>query len=98
MAVAAEEKLAYSIKDSAAALGISRSKLYTMISAKEIRAVKIGSRTIITTDELKRFLSSLENRPEITEEHLLHTQGDADRPPVRNHDNPTRVHGKKVRE
>jgi excisionase family DNA binding protein len=58
-AATVEERLAYSIKDCAAALGISRSKIYTIIAENGIRAQKIGSRTIITTAELKRFLSSL---------------------------------------
>ena len=51
-----------SIKDTAAALGISRSKLFLEIKAGKIAFLKIGSRTLISDDEITRYLDSL---PEI---------------------------------
>lgn len=54
-----------SIRDTAAALGISRSKLFLEIRAGRIAIRKIGSRTLIADDEVARYLESL---PEIRRE------------------------------
>jgi excisionase family DNA binding protein len=52
-------KLAYSVADAADALGISRSKIYELILLGDIKAHKIGRRTIITIQEIESFLNSL---------------------------------------
>lgn len=52
----------HSIRDTAAALGISRSKLFLEIKAGRIAIRKIGSRTLIADTEIVRYLESL---PEI---------------------------------
>ena len=49
-------RLAYGIEDAAAALGLSRSRLYELIAAGEIAACKVGKRTIIPATELTTFL------------------------------------------
>jgi excisionase family DNA binding protein len=53
-------QLAYSPGGSAQALGISRSKLYELIAAGQLKVVKLGSRTLILHSELVRFLATLD--------------------------------------
>jgi len=48
--------LAYGVDDAAKAIGISRSRLYELISAGEIAVCKVGKRTIIPTVELTALL------------------------------------------
>jgi excisionase family DNA binding protein len=52
-------RLAYRIDDLAEALGVSRTKLYSEIAAGKLRAVKLGSRTLITTRDANDYLSRL---------------------------------------
>ena len=40
-------KIAYTVNEAAAALGIGRTFLYELIKAGEIRPAKLGSRTLI---------------------------------------------------
>jgi len=49
-------RLANRIEVAAAALGLSRSRLYELIAAGEIAACKVGRRTIIPAIELTAFL------------------------------------------
>jgi len=51
-------KLAYSVHEAAAALGLSASSIWKWISVGQLRAVRIGGRTLIPADELKRILKS----------------------------------------
>jgi excisionase family DNA binding protein len=51
-------KLAYSIAEACTAIGISRSKLYQLISLKRIATRKIGSRTIIPAESLRALVSA----------------------------------------
>jgi excisionase family DNA binding protein len=53
---AISSRLAYGIDDAAAALGLSRSRIYELIAAGEIAACKVGKRTIIPAAELTAFL------------------------------------------
>jgi excisionase family DNA binding protein len=55
----ASPQLAYSPGGSAQVLGISRSKLYELIADGQLKAVKLGSRTLIFHSELVRFLTTL---------------------------------------
>ncbi len=50
-------KLAYSIKEFCHATSIARSTTYAHIAAGRLRATRIGGRTVITTDEARRFLA-----------------------------------------
>jgi excisionase family DNA binding protein len=52
-------KLAYSINEAAAASGCGRTKLYQEINAGNLKAVKLGSRTLIKSADLEAFVSSL---------------------------------------
>lgn len=54
------EKLAYSVREAAHALAISRSRLYELIGAGEIKILKDGGRTLIRKTELEAYLHRLE--------------------------------------
>ena len=52
------EKL-YSVKESATALGnVSPWTVYAWISQGKLKKVKIGSRTMVTASELRRFIEA----------------------------------------
>ena len=51
------EPLANSIPDVCTRLGIGRSTVYELIGAGEIKAIKIGHRTLIPESELVRFVA-----------------------------------------
>jgi excisionase family DNA binding protein len=55
--------LAYGIKDFAAAVGISSTKIYEEIKSGRLRAKRIGGRTIISADDAAHYLSSLPALP-----------------------------------
>jgi excisionase family DNA binding protein len=52
-------KLSYSIAEATRAIGIGRSKLFQELAVGRLKAVKLGSRTLITHDELARYLDDL---------------------------------------
>ncbi|MBK9585805.1 MAG: helix-turn-helix domain-containing protein [Alphaproteobacteria bacterium] len=52
-------QLTMSIEETRAATGLGRTKLYQLINAGELKARKIGKRTIILQDDLNQFLSNL---------------------------------------
>jgi excisionase family DNA binding protein len=54
-----DDRLAFGREESAALLGISRSHLDGLIFDKTIKAIKSGQRTLITREELKRYLATL---------------------------------------
>jgi excisionase family DNA binding protein len=56
---AAAEPLAYGVAAAAAAAGAGRDTLYRAIRDGGLTARKIGARTVIETDELKRWLASM---------------------------------------
>lgn len=49
--------LAHTVPDACARLGLSRTTLYELIGAGEIRAFKVGSRTLVSEAELRRFVA-----------------------------------------
>lgn len=51
------EELTCSINRTAKALGVGRSTIYKLIKAGQIDALKIGTRTLITTASIVRFTS-----------------------------------------
>jgi excisionase family DNA binding protein len=55
----AAERLAFSIKEAAAAVGLSRRTLYQLIGAGLLDARKAGSRTIIVAASLRSYVASL---------------------------------------
>ncbi|ALH82307.1 helix-turn-helix domain-containing protein [Sphingopyxis macrogoltabida] len=55
------EEIAYSINRTAKALGVGRSTIYKLIKTGQVDALKIGTRTLITTASIARLT---EARPE----------------------------------
>jgi excisionase family DNA binding protein len=50
-------RLAFSVNEAAAALGLSASSIWKWISLGKLRAIRIGGRTLITVEEVKRVLT-----------------------------------------
>ncbi len=53
------EKLAFSIPEVVEIASIGRSKIYENIASGHLRAVKLGKRTLILSEDLDAFLKSL---------------------------------------
>ena len=49
------ELLALSINDTAKALGIGRSSVYALLKSGRLDAIKIGRRTLLTTESVRRL-------------------------------------------
>ncbi len=56
-------QIAFSIEESSAITGIGRTKIYEAINAGDLRAKKMGKRTLILKNDLETFLSSLASYP-----------------------------------
>lgn len=54
------ERAAYPIPEAAFQLGVSRSHAYRMIAAGELRAIKLGRRTLIPASEIRRVAEQAE--------------------------------------
>ena len=54
------EKLAYSVAELAAALGVSQQHIFNMIKQNHIKKFKLGRRTLISTKEYERLIQELE--------------------------------------
>jgi len=52
------ELLAISINDTAKVLGIGRSSVYALLKSGRLDAIKIGRRTLLTTESIKRLAQS----------------------------------------
>ena len=48
-----------SVNDAAAALGVSRARLYELLNAGEIVGFKLGHKTQIRSSEVEKFFASL---------------------------------------
>jgi excisionase family DNA binding protein len=53
------DKLAYGVVEAARVAGIGRSTIYEMLASGDLTAVKLGRRTLIPADELRRFIAAL---------------------------------------
>jgi excisionase family DNA binding protein len=53
------DRISYSLDEAAETAGIGLTKLREEIAAKRLRARKIGSRTVITRDDLKAWAAAL---------------------------------------
>lgn len=60
------EKLAYRVTEAAHALAISRSRLYELIGAGQIKILKDGGRTLIRRSELEAYLLRLEEAARVS--------------------------------
>lgn len=52
-------QLSLSIEETRIASGLGRTKLYALINSGELKARKIGKRTVILKDDLDAFLKNL---------------------------------------
>lgn len=55
----ARVKLAFTVNEAAEAIGSSRSAIYVALKEGQLTAKKIGSRTVITAEELRRYVERL---------------------------------------
>ena len=53
------EPLFISVPEAAQALGVGLTKINELISSGELRAAKIGTRRLVSVDDLKAFATSL---------------------------------------
>lgn len=53
-------KIAYSIKEACSASSLGKTTLYAHISAKRLRAVRIGGRTVIPAESLHALIAGEE--------------------------------------
>jgi excisionase family DNA binding protein len=53
------EKLTYTIKEAAAALGVGRTTLWRAVSDGKLTAIKFGSRTLIPADGLRQWIAAM---------------------------------------
>lgn len=51
-----EDHLSYSVEGAAKAIGISRTTIWRLVQAGELRTFKIGGRTLIRADVLAAFI------------------------------------------
>lgn len=56
-------RMLYPVTDAAEVLGIGRSTLYELIASGELHTLKIGRRTLLSEDELRRYVRALEDGP-----------------------------------
>ncbi len=66
-AIQAIDQLAYSVPQAARATSFSEAKIWRLIHAKQLHAMKSGGRTIITRHSIVRYLESLETWKPISE-------------------------------
>lgn len=52
------EPLVLSINEAAKALGIGRSSVYALIKSGSLDSIKIGTRTLLTTESIRRLAQS----------------------------------------
>jgi excisionase family DNA binding protein len=52
------EPLVLGVKDAAAFIGLSRSRLYELIADQQIEARKLGCRTVVPIASLKAFVAN----------------------------------------
>lgn len=54
--LAIREGVLYSVKEACSLLGVARATLYRYVKAKGVRLVKVGGRSYIRGEDLKRFM------------------------------------------
>jgi excisionase family DNA binding protein len=53
-------KIAYTIKEATAAIGLSRSTIYKLMASGELQTIRIGQRRLIRAEALNRLLTGSE--------------------------------------
>ncbi len=65
MSFSPSDQLLYSVPKARAVLGnIGHSKFYQIVASGQLKLVKIGRRSFVTPDELRRYVDSLSDKPE----------------------------------
>jgi excisionase family DNA binding protein len=54
------ERLAYSINDTAKALSLGRTSIYAMVADGRLEAFKLGRRTLIKAESIRRLIAGQE--------------------------------------
>ena len=54
-----QRPLAYPVADAAAEIGSNRTAMYQAARAGKLKILKVGRRSVVTDEELRRFVSSL---------------------------------------
>lgn len=54
------EPITVTVADARKAIGIGHTKLYELIGAGKLRTVKVGRRTLVTTESIRAFVDTLE--------------------------------------
>ena len=52
------EKLAYTLKEASATLGVGKTTIYKALATGELHAKKLGSRTLIPADALRQWIAA----------------------------------------
>ena len=65
------EKLSYTVAQAAQATGLSRATIFNLFNQGKLTRLKVGARTLIGADDLRRFLTSCEARDEDQYERKL---------------------------
>lgn len=60
------QRVSYGVNEAAETAGIGLTKLREEIAAKRLRARKLGSRTLITADDLEAWASALPDIHDVT--------------------------------
>jgi len=55
--------IALSIKETAKALGLGRSSIYALLKGGRLTAIKVGRRTLVTTNSIARLIGTVSNPP-----------------------------------
>ena len=53
-----EEKLAMSVSETAAALGVSRPTVYTLLHRQDFPSFRVGGRTLVSVDGLRAWVAA----------------------------------------
>lgn len=56
------EKLTYTVKEAAVSIGVSKSTIYKAFAAGNLSAIKLGSRTLIASEDLRQWVAAMPSR------------------------------------
>ena len=54
------DKAAYGVKDAMATLSLGRTSIYSLVNSGQLRATKIGRRTVFLASDITAFLANLQ--------------------------------------
>jgi excisionase family DNA binding protein len=59
MSISTIQPYTFNVPTAAAAIGISRARLYQLIGAGDLEARKVGSKTVVLRSEIERYVAGL---------------------------------------